>query len=212
MASPISPELALDLRLRFLETLIAGKPAALSSPASSSSAPSQPSLTRRADLVQAQLKQTLETGGGGEAVRRFVQGYDLNEPLLRLPPVSGQEGDALTPQAKVALILESENEIRQLERELREVDTLDQRGVVGAGKLADHEPLKRELEALQTTAAPLASSYASLEARTNKLLAEYNDYISTLSEIFISWNDIVSSAEEEVRKLERERSKELDYA
>lgn len=42
----------------------------------------------------------------------------------------------MTPQAKVVLILESEGEIRQIERELREVDTLEQRGVVGAGTLA----------------------------------------------------------------------------
>lgn len=41
----------------------------------------------------------------------------------------------MTPQAKVALVLESEHEIRQLERELREVETLDARGVVGAGNL-----------------------------------------------------------------------------
>lgn len=36
---------------------------------------------------------------------------------------------------RAALILESEPEIRQLERELREVQLLDERGVVGAGKL-----------------------------------------------------------------------------
>lgn len=41
----------------------------------------------------------------------------------------------LTPLAKIALILECENEIKTLERELREVEVLEQRGVVGAGDL-----------------------------------------------------------------------------
>lgn len=36
--------------------------------------------------------------------------------------------------------------------------------------------------------------------------------INTLSEIFVSWNDIVSSAEEEIAKLEREQSKGEDVS
>lgn len=62
---------------------------------------------------------------------------DLNAPLLRLPPISTPAAteEDLSPQARAALILESEPEIRQLERELREVQLLDERGVVGAGKL-----------------------------------------------------------------------------
>lgn len=73
----VSPQLALDLRLRFLESLLTGSPAGSPSLGSSTrprvAAPTV-SLTRRADLVQAQLKEALETGGGGDAVRRFVQG------------------------------------------------------------------------------------------------------------------------------------------
>ncbi|KAL8293116.1 hypothetical protein RQP46_000810 [Phenoliferia psychrophenolica] len=215
MAPTVSPQLALDLRLRFLETLLTGSSSSSPSLGASrnrAAAPSSIGLTRRADLIQAQLKEALETGGGGDAVRRFVQGYDLNAPLLRLPPAPTQGLDEMTPQAKVALILESEGEIRQIERELREVETLEQRGVVGAGNLADHEQLKPALEELKATVTPEVASYASLEARTTALLSRYNEYINTLSEIFVSWNDIVSSAEEEIAKLEREQSKGEDVS
>ena len=75
MSQTISPALALDLRLRFLETLLTGSssPSLGSSRGRATTTPAL-SLTRRADLVQAQLKEALETGGGGDAVRRFVQG------------------------------------------------------------------------------------------------------------------------------------------
>jgi hypothetical protein len=58
--------------------------------------------------------------------------------LLSLPPVSTSvpTSDELPAASKVALILEAENEIRSLERDLREVEALEQRGIVGAGKLA----------------------------------------------------------------------------
>lgn len=125
--------------------------------------------------------------------------------------MAATDGD-LSAHAKVALILESEGEIRQLERDLRELDTLDQRGVVGAGSLAAHESLKPSLLALKENTTPLSSSHASLEKRTNDLLAHYNEYIGTLSEIFVSWNDVVSSAEQAVSKLEKARSTVLDVA
>lgn len=133
---------------------------------------------------------------------------DLNEPLLALPPVSTAPptSDELPPASKVALILEAENEIRSLERDLREVEALEQRGIVGASKLAgefarlwtvqllqrveyslilrspaEHEPLKSELAQVKTALVPISTSYASLETRTNALLSRYNDYVCSSS-------------------------------
>lgn len=61
---------------------------------------------------------------------------DLNKALL-VPhlPTSSQAGSDLTPSAKAALILDSESDLRNLDRELREIETLDKRGTAGAGKL-----------------------------------------------------------------------------
>ncbi|GAA6003244.1 hypothetical protein JCM10207_001822 [Rhodosporidiobolus poonsookiae] len=218
----LTPALSLDLRLRFLEQLV--RP--------TSSTLNTPSIARRAAHVQQQLDSALQgtpsaagtfhAGGGGggpgagagEAVRRFVHNYDLNAPLLSVAAVplapSSPDGTDVSPHAKVALILECENEIRTLECELRELGVLDERGVVGAGKLGDHEALKPDLAALQQSTRPVASSYASLEARTTALLQQYNDYIANLSELFVSWNDILSEAEDAVTKLEKEQSTGFD--
>ncbi|BGP13615.1 hypothetical protein JCM10213_007791 [Rhodosporidiobolus nylandii] len=219
---PLTPQLSLSLRLRFLEQLL--RPT--SSPAHTSPAPSAVPLARRIGQVQEQLRTALGgaagsggqgsagAGGGSEAVRRFVQNYDLNAPLLSVAPVpfdAGAEGEATSPKAKVALILEAEQEIRQLEKELRGIAVVDERGVVGAGKLGEHESLKPTLAALRTSTQPVSSAYSSLEARTTALLQQYNDYISTLSELFVTWNDVLSEAEDAVTKLEREQAKGGEY-
>lgn len=59
---PINSQLSLDLRLRFLETLL--------SPTASST--STVSLARRVSHINSLLNQSLESGSGTEAVRRFV--------------------------------------------------------------------------------------------------------------------------------------------
>ncbi|GAA5833822.1 hypothetical protein JCM11251_005975 [Rhodosporidiobolus azoricus] len=219
----LTPQLALDLRLRLLESLLLPTLHTATSPRQ----PKEPALplARRIARVQEQLEAALGTGAGGgagtaaggasEAVRRFVQNYDLNAPLLSVAPVpfssSGSLlGEDISPQAKVHLVLEAEHEIRSLERDLREIQVLDERSVVGAGKLGEHETLKPRLTALRQSAAPIASSYASLETRTTALLQQYNDYISTLSELFVSWNDVLSEAEDVLTKVERERNKGYD--
>ena len=63
----ITPELAIDLRLRFLESLVS--PTSSTLPTSTDAT----SLARGLSLVESQLKQTLESGASTEAVRRFVQ-------------------------------------------------------------------------------------------------------------------------------------------
>lgn len=68
---------------------------------------------------------------------------EVNEPLLTCQPPAPQSsltGADLTPGAKVTLILEAEQEIRALERDLRDIETLAERDVVGAGRLAGARP------------------------------------------------------------------------
>lgn len=134
---------------------------------------------------------------------------DLNSPLLSVAPLPLNPPDSndLSTQAKISLILEAEHDIRSLERDLRDMETLNQRGVVEAGKLpgasvlgenqmrnaadsslsylAEHEALKAPLKQLEKDAKPAAAKYASLEARTNTLLRNYNDHVNSNSTISI---------------------------
>ncbi|SCV69079.1 BQ2448_2099 [Microbotryum intermedium] len=213
-----TPDLALDLRIRYLETLLT-RPSS-STAATTTTTLSSASLSRRVCQLASSLDLVLEAGPGTDALRKFVANYDLNEPLLTVPPVPFNHPssthdavpDPLSPQAKVSLILEAEYEIRQLEWELRQIALLDDQGVVGAGELAQHDDLRCELAQTRQDVKPVAATYQSLEHTTNDLLAKYNDYISTLSELFVQWNDIISEAEEEVARIEKSRNPSLDIS
>ena len=71
---------------------------------------------------------------------------DVNAPLLapqlpllqpaQIQELAQQEGSRLSGQAKAILVLEAEDDLKTLERELREIDILNKRGLAGAGKLA----------------------------------------------------------------------------
>lgn len=65
---------------------------------------------------------------------------DLNAPLLSPalavpPPPSTESGSPASHAAQLALVLEAEHDLRTVDRELREVQVLDERDVAGAGKL-----------------------------------------------------------------------------
>jgi len=133
---------------------------------------------------------------------------EVNAPLLvpQLPlSIQPVESD-LTPHTKAALILEAEHDIKTLERELREIELLDKRGVAGAGKLSDHEALKTPLLQARKDLSGLVGSYSDLETRVERLLASYDDYVDTVSQLFIGWNDALTYAEQTVSKLEKERA------
>ncbi|GAA5843879.1 hypothetical protein JCM9279_000174 [Rhodotorula babjevae] len=211
---PISPALALDLRIRFLESLVA--------PSSSSSAPppaAHSPVARRISTLSTALEHALDAPSSTDALRRFVRNYDLNAPLLSPAlsvsaapaPLIAETGGPASQAAQLALVLEAEHDLRTLERDLRELQVLDERDVAGAGKLGDLEPLRPALVQVQEDVKPVAASYAELEARTMALLQRYNDYISTMSELFVSWDDILTDAEAQVARLERERRARDEY-
>ncbi|KAH9441288.1 hypothetical protein Pst134EB_029951 [Puccinia striiformis f. sp. tritici] len=135
----------------------------------------------------------------------FVQSYDLNEPLLHLPnPLSTtKETSQLSLNEKASLVFEAEPEIVQVERDLREIEVLDNRGFVGAGKLVNGDWTDEELSS--TIVKPLQESTKSiqeLEQRITSLMSDYDSYVNALSEIFVSWDSILSSIELDLHKLQ----------
>ncbi|CAD6573329.1 MAG: hypothetical protein CYPHOPRED_005119 [Cyphobasidiales sp. Tagirdzhanova-0007] len=194
--------LAIDLRVRLLEVLVG-----LDTPMARMDKMKK-SISRRAHDVVEEVYQALDAAGL-EAVKRFLEGYDLNAPLL-VPQLTASTQMALSssdlvPQAKAILILEAEQDIRNLERELREIDALEKRGVVSAGRLANYQPLKPRLLQLQEDLTAIASSYSSLEKRVESVLSSYDSYVNTVSQLFINWNDAITQAEKAVTMIERER-------
>lgn len=169
----ISPTLALELRLRQIESLIGPIPSSSTSASQGATLPSP--VLIRALAAQRNLDASTSTHA---SLRRFVKDFDSNRRILDagFRPVrkvdgaqdgpsardtrlafQGDEDDAggsadaarergagaqdrdasvLTPAEQIVMILDSEAELRALERILVECEALEKRGVAGAGTLA----------------------------------------------------------------------------
>lgn len=231
--------LPLELRLRTLEAQLFGvPPSLLSDPDSlsstSPSALSTPAVTRRILSVAQGLHQLGESSDG---VKRLLEGYEQYLPLLAIPTATGpspnssapdpnatpsteepnstprptpiHESSLLPDSVKLAMILEAASDIRGAERDLREIEILKNRQVEGSGELEQLLPLRPNLiQAIQEVS---EESDKVEDARRNvgQLLLRYNDFMSTVSELFIDLHHQMEDLEEGVLRVERKRRKEL---
>jgi len=97
-------------------------------------------------------------------------------------------------------------DIRSAERDLRDIDTLEKKGVTGAGKLEDYEALQPRLDKVIKRHNEDTAKFAALEQRVTTLLEQYATQVDTFSELFVEWSETLAEIEERVSKLEKERT------
>lgn len=111
----------------------------------------------------------------------------------------------MSPSELEAFLAEMEPDIRAAERDLHEIKALEDKGVTGAGKLADYKELQPRLDALLKAHEEDAKTAAALERRIAALMDRYATRVDTLSELFVSWDETIRSAEDQAGRLERDR-------
>ncbi|EIW58464.1 uncharacterized protein TRAVEDRAFT_167980 [Trametes versicolor FP-101664 SS1] len=213
----ISPMLSLELRLRWLETLLFGAKHDAPEQAAKAGAKVEKlkdgdTLARRAESLQRRLDSVVQNSDG---LKRFVDRYEqyahlltpqfaLSGTLSMNPPTY----DNMSPSELEAFLGEMESDIRSAERDLREISALEAKGVTGAGKLGDYEALQPRLEALLKAHDEDLQTAADLERRIALLMDRYATNVDTLSELFVSWDQSVRDTEEEVHKMEKDRTEQ----
>ncbi|KAF5383700.1 hypothetical protein D9615_003600 [Tricholomella constricta] len=98
-----------------------------------------------------------------------------------------------------------EPDIRAADRDMREIELLEQKGVTGAGKLAGYEELQPRLVALLKAHQTDVELAAALERRTAALMERHATQVDALSGLFVAWDDTITVGENKTTKLERER-------
>lgn len=206
--------LAIDLRIRLLETIIAGSVSSSDAFQARIGGPDRQKFGTRAETVVKKLNDVLHAKHN-DVVRRFVQSYDLNEPLLHIPNPIHQQAQSilekdqqLTANQKLSLVFESEMELTTLEKDLREIDLLNSRGFLDSGKLTDGAPMKDDLKRLTGEVKLQIERITSMESRVTSIMSHYDSYVNTLSELFISWDGILTTVEDEIIQLERSKTLE----
>ncbi|RDX41550.1 hypothetical protein OH76DRAFT_1489374 [Lentinus brumalis] len=207
----ISPTLSLELRLRWLETLLFGAKhdEQTAKPGSKADKLKEgETLVRRAEDLQRKLDSVAQSN---DALKRFMDRYEQYAHMLTpafalsatLPNPPTYEN--MSPSELDAFLAEMEPDIRAAERDLREICALEDKGVTGAGKLGDYEALQPRLETLHKAHDEDLKMAAELEKRIALLMNHYATNVDTLSELFVSWDETIREAEEEVDKLEKDR-------
>ncbi|RDB20846.1 hypothetical protein Hypma_012052 [Hypsizygus marmoreus] len=212
----IDPELALDLRLRWLEAILLGVKQDYSSARDRKGKEREKpyelshgeTLCRITEDLQRRLDAVVE---GNDGLKRFMSQYDQHAHLLTpafalsgtLPDPPSYEN--MSPEQLEAFLTEMEPDIRAADRDMREIELLEQKGVTGAGKLADYEYLQPRLDALLKEHRQDLELAASLEKRVAGLIERHATQVDALSELFVEWDDTITLAESKVTKLERER-------
>ncbi|KAI8985717.1 hypothetical protein BD414DRAFT_488987 [Trametes punicea] len=210
----VTPMLSLELRLRWLETLLFGAKhdthaLTVKNAVSPDKLKEGDTLVRRAEELQRRLDSVVQSSDG---LKRFMERYDqyahLLTPQFALSGTLGLNPPAyenMSPTELEALLSEMEPDIRAAERDLSEISALENKGVTGAGKLADYEVLQPRLEALLKAHDEDIHTAAELEKRIAILMDRYATNVDTLSELFVSWDEAIRDAEEEVHKMEKDR-------
>ncbi|KAG5647826.1 hypothetical protein DXG03_007750 [Asterophora parasitica] len=210
----IDPALALDLRLRWLEAILLGvKQDSVDRKGKEHERPlpEGETLARAAENIQRRLDTVV---GSNDGLKQFMAHYDQHAHLLTPAfALSGSLQDAgATPtydtmptEQLEALLTEMESDIRAADRDMREIELLEQKGVTGAGKLAGYEELQPRLIKLLKAYQADVELAASLERRTAALMERHATQVDALSELFVAWDDTITVAEDKATNLERER-------
>ncbi|KAA1469119.1 hypothetical protein DENSPDRAFT_857717 [Dentipellis sp. KUC8613] len=217
----IAPVQSLEMRLRWLEALVygvrqdAGKDGRsrhsrlISGTDKRIELKKGETLIRSAEEAQRRMDNIVE---GNDGLRRFIDHYEQHAELLTpafalsgtlptTPPVYQN----MSPSELEAFLAELEPDIRAADRDMREIDMLEKKGVTAAGKLPDYEPLQPRLTALIARHHEDAQMASALEKRVANIMKQYATQVDNLSELFVAWDEAVREAEEHVTKLERER-------
>ncbi|PWN34375.1 uncharacterized protein FA14DRAFT_161788 [Meira miltonrushii] len=181
------------------------------------------SITHRSQEANTQLTQSIERY---KPIVQFVEDYRSNRQyLLPQPSANSSSGtastpgsqirgtkteqpqtnssDLITPQSAISLLLDSEKDLRQLDRDLQSCDNLAQRQVAGAGKLSEHEALLPTLKALRESVAQKLTADEELEREALSLMEKYGSHVDTISRLFIHWDTMLTGVEDALDRLER---------
>ncbi|KAJ3034675.1 Dynactin subunit 3 [Rhizophlyctis rosea] len=184
----------LEERLRHLEALTA--PKLLSS---GNREVFEESVLSSVENIQGRLLQiTEERSAIGDFLMRYEQLRDL------LQNQSDEiERSALDVHAKKAVVLASEEDLLQIAEQLRDIDSL--KDELDAPVLQELETLVPKLSPIEARNIEQSEYVGHLRERFLEALDSYNQFVTLISEVFIWYQDVISSLERTVQRLENQQ-------
>ena len=149
-------------------------------------------LVRATSLAEdiAALRAALDGAGRGAERAAFANRYAVVKEALDASPWDWR--------AKMELVLASEDEVRRNVDLVQEIEGLRESiSAAALDKLPEWRAKADALDAKQRAAAAFVSGF---HARVNELLAEYNVFVSTVSQKFVLWDESLAACQRQVER------------
>lgn len=219
---------SLSTRLALLELLTRGDLPSTSDLAlydrSSTSKPAPSRITPSSVVVRTQEAHAhlQEAISNHRPIVHFVSEYKQNlayllpkaafahgdDPFVLSPKVDDASADGpFSYQAIMALLLDSEQDLAHLERGLRECQHLNDRDVIGSGRLPEHRALRPRLQSLTTAFEHHWSLQQNTERQAFLLMERYTAHVDRISQLFLHWDEMLTSIEDSLSRFERAKQK-----
>ncbi|KAI9492068.1 hypothetical protein BDB00DRAFT_830059 [Zychaea mexicana] len=183
-----------EARLRHLEHIVAGQ---TNIPRSTKT-----SILKRIDDLKKELHTLYKSN---KPIKEFIERYDAHAKLLDpADSTLAMERELLTTDTKLELVLAACDDLEKFAGQVRQVKSLEH--VVSGSEYDALDTLGPQLAPLEAKHAEQAKELAEVTKKISVSMDNYNGIVNTLSEIFISWDDILSTMETHVTALERQRA------
>ncbi|KAF9206134.1 hypothetical protein BGZ49_002961 [Haplosporangium sp. Z 27] len=157
------------------------------------------SLSRRIQQIETSLWTVVKER---KPIDEFLQKYESSK-LIGSPYGSHSDRELLSLQAKTELILAARNDLEDLAEESKEIQSLQRCAEIGGLKnVESHYPVLSKLETIHIEQ---LQEVNKISDKAYKLTDDYNSLINTLSEVFLSWDALLTAAELKVSEVERLR-------
>ncbi|KAI8071810.1 hypothetical protein BC940DRAFT_293795 [Gongronella butleri] len=178
-----------DTRLRHLEHIVG----------SEKLGPDDATLVHQTHTLNKELQALYKAN---KHLQEFQQKYEPYHKLLNPTQSSLElERELLQPETKLELVLAAHDDMEQLAKTLQQVKQLEH--VVNSKDYQHVDQLARELAPLEVAHSEQCHSLGKVTSDISSTMNQYNKLINTLSEIFIAWDDLLSSMEQHVSALEK---------
>ncbi|CAO3622205.1 unnamed protein product [Cunninghamella blakesleeana] len=162
---------------------------------------SEASLSQRNQQLSKELNSIYKDN---KLLKEFSTKYDPYAKLLN--PVNSSyeiERELLQPETKLELIFAAYDDLEKFASEVKQIKQLE--NVINGDDFTAVEKLGPQLTPLEVYHEDQTKKLNDITTRVSKAMDSYNGIINTLSEIFIAWDDVLSTLENHVTTLEKKK-------
>ncbi|CAG8439900.1 6858_t:CDS:2 [Diversispora eburnea] len=195
----------LEFRIHHLEKSIFGPDSVSYEALAYEKLKEQVTLLKRVDEIKKEFNSILrdETDGLKSYLEIYDQVSDLVSPFK--DSALSLERAILTPESKAEIISSSSEELEKVAESLKQIDELQ--GIIDSTEFKGLDKLLPQVTPIEIKHIDQVAKTNEVSARVTNLLERYNGIINTLSEIFISWDHILTALESNISALERAKER-----